>query len=453
MTIGLGKMQKIRLAYDISPLGLYFSWPDSKTGIYRVAEEILYELLEEDTLDITLMGLCGEALAYTNVGCQKYFINRKEGEKTNINFGKAEFATSYKSRLNIKWLYSILYGRYFSKRFQKKSKKSLESLLVRAPLKAIELTKLERFDTYRIFDPTQYDLLHSTYFKVPPRELTQDIPRLITIYDLIPLTAKEFVDPNLNSYFFETINSIDHHKDWVTCISEYTRQEFCDYTGFPKERTFVSYLGADSAFGIIDDKYQIDSVRQSYGIKSSNYFLCLASHLDPRKNIFHLIKTFVRLIRENPRLDVSLVLIGTLRFQRRDVEAAFQEFADYMEQIVFTGYVPDADLNTIYNGATAFVFPSLYEGFGLPILEAMQAGVPVISSNSTSLPEVAGDAAILVDPKDETALCQSMLDVFRDDDLRQQLSQKGLVQARKFSWKKCAGQTVEIYREILDRNL
>ncbi|MEM9264992.1 MAG: glycosyltransferase family 1 protein [Cyanobacteria bacterium P01_F01_bin.13] len=446
-------MQKIKLAYDISPLGLYFSWPDSKTGIYRVAEEILDELLEDDTLDITLTGLCGEALAYTNVGCQEYCIDRKERGNESVTFKKAKFETAYKSRLGIKWLYRILYGRYFSKRFQKKSKKSLESISVRAPLKAIELTKLERLDTYRAFDPTQYDLLHSTYFKLPPRELTQDLPRLITIYDLIPLTAKEFVDPNLNSYFFETINSIDHRKDWVTCISEYTRQEFCDYTGFPKERAFVSYLGADSAFGVIEDKGQIGSVRQSYGIKSSHYFLCLASHLDPRKNIFHLIKTFVRLLRENPNLDVSLVLIGTLRFQRKDVEAAFKEFADYMNQIIFTGYVPDEELNAIYNGAAAFVFPSLYEGFGLPVLEAMQAGVPVISSNATSLPEVAGDAAILIDPKDETDLCRAMLNVLQDRTLRQQLSQKGLVQSQKFSWKKCADKTVEIYREILNKHV
>ena len=139
----------------------------------------------------------------------------------------------------------------------------------------------------------------------------------------------------------------------------------------------------------------------------------------------------------------------TTRYKRPDIEQTLQKIAQYKDRIIITGYVPDEDLSAIYSGATAFVFPSLYEGFGLPILEAMQCGTPVISSNSTSLPEVVGDAGILVDPKDQDQLCQAMLDILNDDTLRETLKQKGLERAKQFSWEKCANETVEIYKKII----
>ncbi|MGF1570734.1 MAG: glycosyltransferase family 4 protein [Nodosilinea sp.] len=442
-------MNKIRLAYDISSLGTYFSWPDSKTGIYRVAEEILNQVIQSDELDTTLVGLCGEAPAFTSLGCRKYFEFWQEQNSSNSKSCEVNFQSTYESHIHLRWLYEAIYNRYFSKDFQKKNKRSLESLLIRGPLKLMDLMKLARLDTYRIFTPDDFDILHSTYYKLPPRELTQDLPRLITIYDLIPLTAKEFVNPKLNSYFYQILDSVSHEQDWVACISEYTRREFCKYTGFPEDRTYVTYLAADDIFTPIDNLDDIERVRQSNNIPEAPYFLCLASHLDPRKNIFHLIKSFVRLIRENPSLDVNLVLIGTLRFKREDVTKALQEFDDYRHRIIFTGYVADEDLSAIYNGSVAFVFPSLYEGFGLPVLEAMQSGTPVISSNSTSLPEVTGNAAILVDPQDEDALCQAMLTLLSDESLRQQMIEKGLARAKLFSWQKCAAETIDIYKTIV----
>jgi glycosyltransferase involved in cell wall biosynthesis len=116
---------------------------------------------------------------------------------------------------------------------------------------------------------------------------------------------------------------------------------------------------------------------------------------------------------------------------------------------MFTGYVPDEDLSALYSGARAFVFPSLYEGFGLPLLEAMQCEVPVIASNTTSIPEVVGDAGILVDPKDVDALCQALLDLLTDNSLSQELKRKGLERAKLFSWDKSAADTVEVYKRII----
>jgi glycosyltransferase involved in cell wall biosynthesis len=123
---------------------------------------------------------------------------------------------------------------------------------------------------------------------------------------------------------------------------------------------------------------------------------------------------------------------------------------EFRSRVIFTGYIAEDDLSAVYSGAKAFVYASRYEGFGLPPLEAMQCGIPVITSNTTSLPEVVGDAGIMVDPDDVEALSQAMLDVLTDSALRQELVAKGLRRARSFSWAKCADDTVEIYRKIID---
>lgn len=443
-------MPNIRLAYDITALGTYFSWPDSKTGIYRVAEEVLNRIVAREDIESTLVALCGEAPIFASIGSQKYWELRRK-EDIHV-FKSVKFQSTYRSHLRLERLYGAIYGRYFSKKFQKKDKKSFESLLVRGLLKFLDITGFAKLDSHNFFDFREFDIFHSSYYKLPSKELTGNLPRLITIYDLIPLTAKEFVDPNLNAYFLDLLGSIDFHTDWVACISEYTKKEFCEYTGFPKERAFVTSLAADSLFKPVTDKDEIYKAKKKYKIPESDYFLCLASHLDPRKNIFHLIKSFVRLISDNPQLNVNLVLIGSLRFEREDVSKALQEFDNYKNRIIFTGYVPDEYLSAIYNGSVAFVFPSLYEGFGLPILEAMQSGTPVISSNTTSLPEVAGDAAVLVDPRDQDMLCKAMLTVLEDSDLREQLIDKGLARAKMFSWERCAQETIEIYKKMIDSN-
>ena len=119
-------------------------------------------------------------------------------------------------------------------------------------------------------------------------------------------------------------------------------------------------------------------------------------------------------------------------------------------RIVFTGFIPDKYLSAIYSGALAFIYPSLYEGFGLPPLEAMQCGTPVITSNTSSLPEVVGDAGIMINPKDGDALCQAMIDIVKNNKLRNHLSKKGIERTKLFSWKKCADETIKAYRSALN---
>jgi glycosyltransferase involved in cell wall biosynthesis len=156
------------------------------------------------------------------------------------------------------------------------------------------------------------------------------------------------------------------------------------------------------------------------------------------------------LIREQKIDDLCLVLTGAKGW---DYDRIFGEIAnsvDVQDKIILTGYVPDEDLSPLYSGALAFVYPSLYEGFGLPPLEAMQCGTPVITSNTSSLPEVVGDAGIMVAPTDSDALCQAMLDLYCSDALRRDLAQKSLLRAKQFSWQKTTRETINAYKKALN---
>ena len=434
---------KIKVAYDITFLGKFFSYSDNKVGVYRLTEELLLELIKNKNLDISLTSLCTDTPAFSSVNCQLYHNQFHQKES-------CKFINSFKSRFYLNWFYKLCLSTYYSKNFQSLPRYSWQSVLVRGFFKLLKLTSLTDYDNQQIFTSKNYDLIHSTYYKLPPTNLTENIPRLITIYDLIPIKKPEFVTPPLTLYTQDILKSINLETDWVVCISEYTRQEFCEYTGMHRDRTFVTYLAADKNFYPVTNIDIIRSTNQRYQIPNIPYFLCLASHLDPRKNIPHLINTFVDLISENPNLEVNLVLIGTTRYKRPDIEKTLQQIAQYKSRIILTGYVPDQDLSAIYSGATAFVFPSLYEGFGLPILEAMQCGTPVISSNVTSLPEVVGDSGILVDPQNQNQLKQVMLDILINTSLQESLSKKSILRAKQFSWEKCANETVEIYKKIIE---
>jgi glycosyltransferase involved in cell wall biosynthesis len=432
----------MKIAYDITILGNYFSYPDSKTGIYRVTEELMSEIIKIEGIDLSMISLCGEAPLLNSISCNLY-------SQEYIASHDCNFVHSFQSKLGIDWFYKLILGKYFSREFQKLPKFSLRSIPLRSVLKLLDVTQFTRYDSYQVFDYKSYDLFHSSYFKLPPEDLTGGIPRLLMVHDLIPVKASEFVGSNLTPYFNEILKSINYNKDWIVCNSEFTRQEFCEYTRMSPERTFVTPLAADSHFQPVHELNCIAEARHRYKVPEGDYFLCLASQLEPRKNLSHLIRCFMRLITENPTIDINLVLIGTNRYKRTELDSISQDILQFQNRVIFTGYVQDEDLSILYSDATAFIFPSLYEGFGLPILEAMQCGTPVITSNSTSLPEVAGDAAILIDSKDEDALCQAMLNLLSDADLREQLSQKGLEQAEQFSWAKCAAETVEIYEKII----
>ena len=177
-------------------------------------------------------------------------------------------------------------------------------------------------------------------------------------------------------------------------------------------------------------------------------FILAVGVLQPRKNLARLVEAFAAVARSIPH---QLVLVGKEGWAHDELQATIAR-AGLGSRIVFTGYVPDADLPGFYNAADVFVYPSLYEGFGLPPLEAMQCGTPVIAGDTSSLPEVVGDAGILVDPRDTGKIAAALADLLRDERERARLRELGFERAKRFSWEETARQTVEVYRDVGTRN-
>jgi glycosyltransferase involved in cell wall biosynthesis len=233
--------------------------------------------------------------------------------------------------------------------------------------------------------------------------------------------------------------------DWVIAISESTKNDLCNLTKLEPERVFVTLLAASDLFYHCIDASLQRSVRKKYGIPDSKYVLSLST-LEPRKNIDHTIRCFINMIQQQNIHDLNLVLVGTKGWDFEKIFSEVRYSGVLCDKIIITGFVDDYDLAPLYSGATMFVYPSFYEGFGLPVLEAMQCGVPVVTSNTSSLPEVVGDAGFLLDPRDSNSLCQCMLNIYNDPALAKKMSLKSISRAKMFSWKRCGEQTIAAYK-------
>jgi glycosyltransferase involved in cell wall biosynthesis len=296
----------------------------------------------------------------------------------------------------------------------------------------------------------QADLFHSTYPRIPT-QIRSALPNrhIQTVYDLTPLILDEkYFPPGLRGINQRLIDTIQPD-DWVTTISEATRNDLLARRKLNPERVTTVYLAAaPELFYPILDKAAIEVVKQKYELPEGNYFLSLHS-LAPHKNMEHLIACFKKIISQEKTQDLHLVICGGSKEAGALMADANHLTAADLKFIHFTGFVDDNDLAAIYNGALGFVFPSLYEGFGLPVLEAMQCGCPVISSNTSSLPEVVGAAGFLVSPTDEDTLCECMLKIYRNSEVRANYSQLSLDRAALFSWQKTVNETVQIYERMM----
>jgi glycosyltransferase involved in cell wall biosynthesis len=235
----------------------------------------------------------------------------------------------------------------------------------------------------------------------------------------------------------------------VLADSEATRQDLMRLYGVSEARISVVYPGRDEALAPVHDPSRLQAVQAKYGLRVP-YVLYLGT-LHPRKNLVRLVQAFARLrsrVYETtyPLDALQLVLAGQKGWLYEEVFAEVRR-CDLEGRVVLTGYVADQDLPALLSGAEAFAFPSLYEGFGLPVLEAMACGVPVVCSSTSSLPEVAGNAALLVDPVDVEAIAAALLRLLTEGDLRRELVGRGLVRARRFSWRRCAQEAMAVLEQ------
>ena len=289
------------------------------------------------------------------------------------------------------------------------------------------------------------DLLHQPCFSAP---LLYPGKVVVTCHDLISMFFPENI-PLVSRLFYSKWEPFSYRKAAkIIAISEHTKKDLRAFLQIPEEKIRVIPLAASSDFRPIKSQKTLKKIQKKYGT-GPNYILDVGT-LEPRKNLSFLLRAYALAVREGA--NVNLVITGKKGWY---YEGLFKLVDDLnlKNKVIFTGYVSEKDLPALYSGAKAFVFPSLYEGFGLPILEAMACGTPVISSNTSSMPEVIGQAGILISPKDERVWAQNIIKILRDRGLAQTLSQMGIRQAKKFSWEETAQKTIAVYKEVLNDNL
>jgi glycosyltransferase involved in cell wall biosynthesis len=233
----------------------------------------------------------------------------------------------------------------------------------------------------------------------------------------------------------------------VLTVSEASKRDILRYFRVPESRIDVIYNAIDERFWLEPDVEEVNRVRERYRL--TDPFVLYAGNIKPHKNLERLIEAFHLMRHDDPNLkDVQLLIIGDEISKYATLRRAVHSHKLH-KHVRFFGFVSDQTLAALYRLANVFVFPSLYEGFGLPPLEAMASGTPVITSNVSSLPEVVGDAALMIDPYDAAAIADAMKRVLTDTDLRVDLQGRGLARAREFSWERSIARVRQIYEEVM----
>lgn len=271
------------------------------------------------------------------------------------------------------------------------------------------------------------------------------VPVVVTVHDVSFLEHPEFFSPPRAVQLRWTVERTVRRAAKILTVSEFSRRAIEKAYALPADKLVVAPNAASSIFRPVDRQSAAARVRARFGIPSP--YLLTVGDLVPRKNHIGLVRAFAAILRHCPRLPHHLVIAGKETRYGRKVRRAARE-SGAAERIHFTGFVTDEELVQLYNACELFVFPSLYEGFGLPVLEAMACGRAVVCSNTSALPEVADAAAILVDPRDTAGIARAMLDVLLDADLRTRLERLALHRAAQFSWRKTAQRTLEVYYEV-----
>ena len=333
------------------------------------------------------------------------------------------------------------YNRYFSINYLDINMLNTENIIIKNPFKRLLQTymwypyliiRLRINDLDLIHNPSQIP----TFFSTKQRYI-------ITVHDLTPiLYPKEHKFGKYILYkllFPRTLTTADK----IIAVSYNTKQDLIKYFKVPDKQIKVIHEAANEIFQPLD-KETIQNFKTKYNLNFP--FILYVGTLEPRKNIPILIKAFYNLKKYN--LPYKLVIAGKKGWNYKSIFKTIEKL-NLQDDVIFTGYVPDEDLPALYNSADLFVYPSLYEGFGLPPLEAMSCGCPVITSNTSSLPEVVGDAGIMIDPYDIDGLASSMYKVLSNDELKADMVKKGLERAKMFSWEKTAKETLQVYANVI----
>jgi glycosyltransferase involved in cell wall biosynthesis len=293
------------------------------------------------------------------------------------------------------------------------------------------------------------DLLHSPCLTAP---LYLTCPSVVTIHDMIWYFPERYATKPqppgrrmMELYYRLVPRYAAFHASSIVTVSQASKQEIVQDLHLSADRVFVTYEAARRIYQPVRDEERIRAIRSKHNLNDK--FILAIGSADPRKNISTLVNAF-GIMPDALRAEFKLVVVWTHPFLTPSLALRIKELG-LENQVRFLQSVSDEDLVLLYNVSSLFVFPSLYEGFGLPLLEAMACGTPVVAADNSSIPEIAGDAALLFEAHDAQAIADTMTRVLTNDALRLGLAQKGLGRAEAMTWDKCARQTVDVYRQAL----
>jgi glycosyltransferase involved in cell wall biosynthesis len=287
------------------------------------------------------------------------------------------------------------------------------------------------------------DLFHATHYVLPALIPSKTV---VTIHDCIHLMFPEYQRHRLGyAYARAALYTAAHKSNRIFTVSEASKRDILKFFDVPPEKIVVTPNAIDDRFSAQPSDEYVNDIRERYQLSHS--YLLYVGNIKPHKNLERLIEAF-HLVRHQGRSELELLIIGDEISQIQALRRAVHKY-DIHRYVRFLGYVPDKTLAVLYRLASVFVFPSLYEGFGLPPLEAMASGTPVVTSNVSSLPEVVGDAAVLVDPYSAEAIAHGILTVLRSTHFRHELRERGLKRVKEFSWARSVQQVREVYGEVL----
>lgn len=403
----------IKVIFDTTIIGEHYK--KNQTGIFRVANELFQRFVKNEKLE-TYYSILG----YQTNHCQS----------SDMEIYLQENCISVKAANERKRLAFLPFRK--EKIFKKVYKK-------------MGVTDFKVIPDKNILQSAE--IYHTPYFPIDEKLRNySNLKKVVTVHDLIPIIYPNF---NSDTELLKKVVKSAEELGFIICVSENTKKDLLKYAPqIDPNKVFVSLLAASKDFFYkCDDGKKFSEVQKKYNIPNK-YFLSLST-LEPRKNIDHVIRSFVKMITEKKIDDLSLVLVGNRGW---DFDNIFQEYENtkgLKDKIIITGRIPDEDLASIYSHANSFYYMSFYEGFGLPPLEAMQCGTAVVVSNTSSLPEVVGNAGVLLDPTDQGQLVETMWKIYDNDEYRQDLGRKAIERSKNFSWEKTVAEHLKIYETIL----
>ena len=401
----------MNLIYDLSCIGLCYKKSKFQTGVFRVADNLLKSIIIHHRNEINLQ--------FSHCNYSSFIKYSKQYlQDNNFNY---PFLTPYNFE---SFFYPITYRRFPI------LKKTLESVGIYGngyiPNKAL------------INPNTVY---FTPFYPIPNfLDKYKNVKKVITLHDIIFILYP--TDKHHEELAKKIVHSIKNNIGIAN--SEYTKHDICNYNKniLPEQIEVVYFAASPDLFYPCKNKQKFKEIQKKYNIPEQ-YFLSVCL-FEKRKNLEFLIHSFIEFIEQEKINDLKLVLVGSINnFKHTVFESIPQK---YRHRIIITGQVEDEDLASIYSNALSFYYMSLYEGFGFPPLEAMQCGVPVITSNTSSLPEIVNNAGILLDPTDKNTLSHTMLQIYNDTELRTKLAKSSIENAQRFTWEKTTKQYMDIFK-------